>query len=284
MGDPETLIEFVEWTKDHYPARHYALTFWNHGWSWRPGYSMSDDTDGGTLDQHEIEDVLDVVGPIDVIVYDACQMATIENQATVRNYSSAIVASQEYVNMDGVEYELVIPALHEDPTMTPEELAVVINQSSAANAERTGSAVALNADWDALVDAVDDWALALQNELPIYRTRYAAAFRSAKAFWQDPGARDLYDVAYQIQKRIDDPLIQDRSQAVMDAIGAAVLDEWHRTPYHDAHGISIFVPLAEGDLDDPSTELNEFDYYRNELVFGRISLWDEFLHAFIYEE
>ncbi|NIV33207.1 MAG: hypothetical protein GWN58_28305, partial [Anaerolineae bacterium] len=122
-------------------------------------------------------------------------MATIENQATVRAYSSAFVASQEYYNMDAIEYELIIPALHENPEMAPEELAVVTSESAATSAERSTSAVALNEDWDALIAAVDAWALALEQGLPTYRQRYVGAFRAAKYFWQDPTARDLYDAA-----------------------------------------------------------------------------------------
>lgn len=282
MGDPQTLIDFVQWAKTTYPADHYALSLWNHGWSWRPDHSMRDDTDNDTLDQHEFEAVLDQVGPIDVIMYDACQMATIENEATVRAYSQAIIHSQEYVNWDGIEYELVIPALQENLAMTPEELAVIINQSSAANAERTGSAVALNEDWDALIVAVDAWAIALEDGLPAYRQHYVGAFRAAKYFWQDRTARDLYDAARIIGERIDDPAIRAASQAVMDAVDAVVLDEWHRQNLADAHGISIFLPATVDDLDDPSTpDWNEFEYYHEYLAFSRLTHWDEFLDAFI---
>jgi hypothetical protein len=285
MGDPQTLSDFVLWAKTTYPADHYALSLWNHGWSWRPDHSMRDDTDNDTLDQHELEAVLDQVGPIDVIMYDACQMATIENQATVRAASQAIVHSQEYVNWDGIEYELVIPALQENPGLTAEELAVIINQSSAANAERTGSAVALNEDWDALIAAVDAWAYALEAGLPAYRQHYVGAFRSAKYFWQDRTARDLYDAARIIGERIDDPEIRAASQAVMDAVDAAVLDEWHRQNLAGAHGISIFLPATADDLDDPATTAwNEFEYYREYLAFSRLTHWDEFLDAFINGE
>ncbi|MGD8474631.1 MAG: clostripain-related cysteine peptidase [Anaerolineae bacterium] len=285
MGDPQTLIDFIRWTKIHHPADHYALSLWNHGWSWRPDHSMRDETDGDTLDQHELEAVLEEVGPVDVIMYDACQMATIENQATVRAYSQAIFHSQEYVNWDGIEYELVIPALHENPEMTPEELAIVINQSASTNPERTGSAVALNEDWDALIVAVDAWAIALDEGLPEYRQHYVGAFRAAKYFWQDRTARDLYDAARIIGDRIDDPVIQEASQAVMEAVQAAVLDEWHRQNLADAHGISIFLPATVDDLDDPATEKwNEFEYYREYLVFSRLTHWDEFLDAFINGE
>ena len=31
MGDPQTLIDFVQWTKANYPADHYALVLWDHG-------------------------------------------------------------------------------------------------------------------------------------------------------------------------------------------------------------------------------------------------------------
>lgn len=282
MGDPQTLIDFVRWTQRHYPADHYALSLWNHGWSWRPDHSMRDETDDDTLDQHEIEAVLKKVGPIDVIMYDACQMATIENEATVGSYSSAIVHSQEWVNWDGIEYELVIPALQADPDMDADDLAVVINQSALAGKERTGSAVALDERWDALIDAVDAWAVALIDGLPAHRHRYAGAFHGAQSFWGDPTARDLYDVAQRIQRWVPDQGIQDSSQAVMDAVAAAVLDEWHIQPYAEAHGISIFLPLREQDLDDPATPAwNEFEYYCNYLAFARLTEWDEFLDAYV---
>jgi hypothetical protein len=282
MGDPQTLIDFVQWTKDHYPADHYALTFWNHGWSWRPSQSIRDETDLDTLDQHEIEAVLEIVGPIDVIAYDACQMATIENQATLKDHAQAMVASQEYLNMDGIEYELVIPALQDNPDMTADDLAIVINQSTSSTRERTGSAVALDERWDVLIEAVDAWAVALQGGLAQYRSDYNRAFRPAKFFWGDRTARDLYDLAYGINTRIDEPNLQDKSQAVMDAIDAVVLDEWHTKPYHGAHGISIFLPMRAQDLDmASSSEGNDFEYYCEMLVFSRLTHWDEFLDAFI---
>jgi hypothetical protein len=282
MGDPQTLIDFLQWTKSHYPADHYALTFWNHGWSWRPSQSIWDETDLDTLDQHEIEAALDTAGPIDVIAYDACQMATIENQATLRDHSQAMVASQEYLNMDGIEYELVLPALQANPDMTADELAITINQSTSSTRERTGSAVALDARWDALIGAVDAWAVALFDGLVTHRSDYVKAFRLAEFFWGDRTAKDLYDLAYHVSRRVDDPILQARSQAVMAAVEGVLLDEWHTKPYHGAHGISIFLPTRVQDLDAASSpEWNDFDYYRNYLVFSELTQWDEFLEAFI---
>ena len=49
MGDPDTLADFVEWTKANYPATRYALYFWGHGWGWHPDWTMEDDTPGAAM-------------------------------------------------------------------------------------------------------------------------------------------------------------------------------------------------------------------------------------------
>ena len=78
MGDKQTLIDFVSWSKTNYPADHYALYFWGHGWNWHPGYVMEDDTDADTLDLDELKAALPSLGFIDVVGYDGCNMASIE--------------------------------------------------------------------------------------------------------------------------------------------------------------------------------------------------------------
>jgi hypothetical protein len=281
MGDPQTLIDFVQWSQANYPAEHYAIVFWDHGWGWRPYQAMWDETDDDTLDQHEIVAAMDVVGPVDVVGYDACEMQMIEVQATWRNYAQAIVGSQEDVWWDGIEYELVVPALQANPGMTAEQLAIEIAESMHSNTERTGSAVALNSDWDNLISAVDAWSLALLDGLPAYRAAYDAAYKKTQDVF-DPLNRDLYDAAAEIMVRVDDPDLQAKCQAVMDAVDTVVLHEWHRRSYPDAHGIGIFWPKVPEDLDEPSSpQWNDFEYYRNYLAFAPLTHWDEFLDAYV---
>ncbi len=35
MGDPDSLVDFIEWSIQNYPAENYALVLWNHGAGWR---------------------------------------------------------------------------------------------------------------------------------------------------------------------------------------------------------------------------------------------------------
>jgi hypothetical protein len=281
FGDPQTLIDFVTWTKTNYPADHYALFFWGHGWAWRTDYTMLDETDNDTLDLYETVAAMPSLGFIDVIGYDGCNMASIEVQAAWRGYASALVHSQEYVGWDGLEYDAIISALRANPSMTADELAIVSNQSASVNKEKTGSAVSIGADWTALQTAVDEWSVALQAGLPTYKKQYDKAFRSAKHFWEDPSGHDLYSAAEAIKIRVTDADIRNRSQAVMDAINAVVLDEWHSSnKYRGAHGISIYIPTRASELDDSTTAVHDFTFYRT-LDFSLSTGWDEFLKAYM---
>jgi len=130
MADPQTLIDFVAWCKTNYPAEHYALSFWDHGWSWHPGWNMADDTSGDTLEYHEVKNALASLGFIDVIMYDACDMASIEMADLWHGYATAVCGSQEEVGGNGIEYDYVLSRLVADPTMTADQVAVAVAQSA----------------------------------------------------------------------------------------------------------------------------------------------------------
>ncbi|HQH22137.1 MAG TPA: clostripain-related cysteine peptidase, partial [Thermoleophilia bacterium] len=59
MGSPQTLIDFVTWTRANYPAERYALFLWDHGWGWWPGNTMQDRTSNDYLDMHELRHALE---------------------------------------------------------------------------------------------------------------------------------------------------------------------------------------------------------------------------------
>ena len=94
-GDPNTLIDFVNWAKGNYPANNYALILWNHGGGWREPQSKKerlstrlqgkedlifkdvcwDDTDGGDcLYMDEVQSALNSCGGANLIGFDACLM------------------------------------------------------------------------------------------------------------------------------------------------------------------------------------------------------------------
>jgi hypothetical protein len=271
MGDKQTLIDFVTWTKANYPADHYALYFWGHGWNWHPGYVMGDDTSNDTLDMEEMKAALPSIGFIDMVGFDGCNMASIEVQLLWHGHATAIAHSQEYVGGEGVQYDLVLAQLATTPNMNADQVAIATSQS--ASVDKTWSAVAVDGRFTALKTAVQDWAVALNNGLTVNRKKYDRAFGATRSFWQAPMDKDLYDMAYEIKRNVADKNIKNKSQVVMNAVNAVVLHERHVNAYSDAHGITIYY------ISKATQKDSNYTYYRT-LDFALQTGWDEFLDVY----
>lgn len=270
MGDPHTLLQFVTWAKTHYPAKRYALFFWGHGWNWHPGYTLEDQTDHDALDLHELQGIFSDLGPIDLVAYDGCNMASIEVDALWYGQAQAIVHSQEYVDWDGIAYDQVLKALHANPRLEAINLAKIVNQSARTSAEKTGSAIVLDDRFKHLLQALDQWCEALIAGLPEYHTAYQQAFQQAGHFSDTPDDHDLWDLVEQISQHVPQPFIQARGKALQAALKAVLIDEWHRPEYAFAHGLSI---SRVGPMDP------HYAYYQS-LDLGRYTRWHAFLQAY----
>ena len=272
MANPQTLIDFVTWTKANYPADHYALYFWGHGWNWHPGWVMRDDTNNSdTLNMDEMKAALPSIGFIDMVGFDGCNMASIEVQMLWRGHATALAHSQEWVGLEGIQYDLVLEQLAENPDMIADDVAIATSQS--ATGDKTWSAVAVDSRFEALLTAVKQWSVALQNGLAANRSKYNRAFGATRSFWKAPMDKDLYDMAYEIRRNVSNDDIKKKSLAVMNAVNAVVLHERHVKVYADAHGITIYHISKASEKD------SNYDYYLD-LDFALQTGWDEFLDAY----
>lgn len=271
FGDPQTLVDFVSWSKANYPADRYALVFWGHGWSWHPGWVMEDDTSADTLDARELESVLPALGFNDVVAWDGCNMASLEVAKQWSGHAAVLSGSQEYVGWDGIEYDTVIAQLRATPTLTTDAAGIAFS-ASAVN-DRTWSTIALDARLDTLVTAVDRWSGTLQAGIAAHRRAYSNAFGATRSYWQAPMDKDLFDLADELQRAVNDPLIDTRSQAVKDAVAGAVLFERHTNAYAGSHGITIYHPSKPSQKTDHA-------YYQT-LELSQTTGWNEFLDAWL---
>ncbi len=271
MGDKQTLTDFVTWSKANYPADHYALYFWGHGWSWHPGWVMEDDTSNDTLDYDETKAAIPSLGFIDVVGYDGCNMASLEIMDLWHGHATAITGSQEYVGWDGLEYDVFLNQLKGATTMSADQLA--INSSASTTLDKTWSALAVDSRMNSLTTAVDQWSLALTNGLAANKKAYSSAFGQARSYWQAPMDKDLFDLATQVNAKVSDATIRARGTAVMNAFPGVVLHERHVSQYAGSHGITIYGPGAKNQKVD-------FAYYRT-LDLALHTRWDEFLNAFV---
>ena len=283
MGSPQTLVDLIAWTRANYPARHYALYLWDHGWGWWPGYTMHDVTSNDTLDMDEIRDAMQRTAGVDMVGMDTCMGQMIEVEATFRGFARAIAASEDAIGYTGVEYAEVLRALQERPAMSAFDLAKVTAASYRSGHDKwtlASSAVALDWRWDRLVTQVDLLAWKLRAGLPRHRADYEAAYRHiATTVFGDPTNVDLYDAAYQLRRHVDSAPIKATCTAVMEAVERAVLYEWSTAAEGRLHGIGIYWPSAPGPPRPGSSSIAwwDFPYYSAQLIFTRMTTWEDFL-------
>jgi Clostripain family len=170
MGDPQTLADFLSWAREFAPAEHYALFLWNHGDSWTAQANLiaSDDTSGSWMSIAEgdltagLQAHVAEAGPIDLIGFDACYMASWEVAHSLKDQGRVMLASEAWVGGEGVFYAPFLKGLRADPGGDVGDLAVAAAALSVAEGgERTFSAIDLTKieAISAAVDALAGWGL-----------------------------------------------------------------------------------------------------------------------------
>lgn len=115
MGDPDTLLWFIDDARRHIAAVHYLLAIVDHGGGWSPelfraqrgsqrfaaggsGFSWDQTSDGeylSTMDMGNIfTDPVLTTQPLDLVFYDACLMAMLEEAYEIRQGANYLLASQ----------------------------------------------------------------------------------------------------------------------------------------------------------------------------------------------
>ncbi len=283
MGDPQTLIDFVNWSVNNYPAEHYALILWNHGSGWKfrlpPtkgvcwDYTNSNDYLNSSELQYALAQIKSKIGrDLDIIGFDACLMGMEEIDYLINaSMPSAIrVGSEEVELADGWPYDMILRNLTAE--MTPEELAIEIvndyyNYYSGSYREFTLSAVYVNNTID---EAINDFVQAVEN-CEDYCTVANARYEVEEFYY--PEYIDLYNFAELVSHYTSNETVKNAAKRLMDAINSSVIVEKHGSLHPNVHGVSIYFPDSKSKYDQYSLT------YKN-LKFANDTLWDEFLEWF----
>ena len=174
----------MTWSKANYPADHYALYFWGHGWSWHPGWVMEDDTSSDTLDYDETKAAIPSLGFIDVVGYDGCNMASLEIMDLWHGHATAHHGLAGVRRVGRARVRRLPQPAQGHPTMSADQLA--INSSASTVSDKTWSALAVDSRMNALTTAVDQWAVALTSGLAANKKAYTGAFGQTKSLLAGP--------------------------------------------------------------------------------------------------
>ncbi len=251
-GNPGTLLRFIRFARERYPAQRYALILWNHGSgvkSLRKDIAF-DWSAQSAITLPGLRSALALSGVFfELLGMDACLMQMVEVAYEVRNQARVLVSSQETVPGEGWDYETVLRALTGNPTMHPFDLARLIVASYVAYYRRSGvpgrytlSAVDLTRVGD-LVGALDALALAILSDTQTPPWVYLA-LRGLALYFEDPDFVDLGDFMRILASNPRIPLgVQEKARVVLDKLTACVfsVESFGIIP---TSGLSIYFPYT----------------------------------------
>ena len=282
MGDYRQFISFIKYVKKNYPAKHYAITFWNHGSGWKNknenvvvrGISYDDSSNNHITNAQlkvALREANKILGQkIDIVNFDACLMQMVEVGYACKDYSKFVVASEETEPGKGAPYDDILKGVKKG--MNAEAFARhwvkafcgSYNGGSQGYDESTQSALDCS-KFQKLVDALNGFAKTSMSGK--YARGFNSVFRKVQKF-SYPENIDLVHFAELVSSYYkNDEAMQTSCKKIKEAADEVIIAEG-QTGYstENAKGIAIYFP---------------YDYiveskYRT-IGFAKDTMWDEMI-------
>jgi len=127
MCERQTLEDFLVYAKENVIADRYVLVFWDHGQGTLGGFGRDELNGDAALSLDDMKTALAAFGrKLDLIVFDACLMGTVECAYALSEAGEYMIASQDITPTDGIYYTTWMNSLSADPKLSTEELARLI--------------------------------------------------------------------------------------------------------------------------------------------------------------
>lgn len=290
-GDVNTLIDFVEWGLESYPAERYAVIVSGHGGG-SPRVIAPDDSTGNAIAAQSLERAIEVITHdshyrIELFGADACLMQTIELAYQLRYQASNIVASENTEPGTGWNYDQIGAALVNSSEMWGRHLSETIVGAYAGLYARTAQGATLAAlDTSELLRPPSDGTFNVANqlqELTELLTPYAAtaagraellgyASQVYRVYGSADGFADLVDLLTLMQSS-PSAALRERAASTQKALqDHLVIIAWS-DPASARHpgGVSVYFPKTATDGD-----VTEYSLH---YAFARDLHWDGLLRA-----
>jgi hypothetical protein len=265
MDDPKVLEAFIAWGVKKYPAKNYAMVFWDHGGQWQ---GFGGDTQDGTthspgLSTAQIRAAIDntkaatQVEKWAFLSFDTCLMGGLEVLYDFAPLTDVFIACPELDYGDGWNYE-VLEVLRQTPTITPLEFgkAEVDSWRTHHSVGEADIKLAAHSLYDltkfdsfernylAFAASVNQNATAIQKSLAVIRRETTSySIGGVKEMGNPTDYIDLGELAERLQQDASVPDdIKVAALAMNTSLGAMVTAKVLGTEKLKAHGLSIFYP------------------------------------------
>ena len=260
MTKPSTLADFIQYSKDRFPASRYGLILWDHGSGSVSGYGYDEKNQmAGSMGLKGISEALKTGGvKFDFVGFDACLMATLETGLTVEPYADYMIASEETEPGVGWYYTDFLTALSENTSMPTTELGKKIADDfvAACSKQCPGQKTTLS-----LTDLAE-----LRATVPEKFTGFAT---STSNLLQKDGYKKVADARagtreFAVSNRLDQMdlahfaynLGTEEGKSLAEAVRGAVKYNKTSSNMTNAYGLSVYFPYkSTGKVDTAAASL-----------------------------
>jgi len=105
-GDQNELTSFANWGFNKFPSEKQALVIWSHGNGWYEHFCQDIESDDYiSIANGELRNGIKNINEyLEILIFDACNMQTVEVAAEIADYTDYIIASEGGVNSAGFPY------------------------------------------------------------------------------------------------------------------------------------------------------------------------------------
>jgi hypothetical protein len=243
MGSGDALADFLLWANERHPADRFVVVMWNHGGGF---WIASDDTDDDQIDIQDgelsaaLQAVVDARGAkIDVVAFDACNMAEWELATAIADQAHVMTASSAFVGNRGYAYHEAFANLPDVASGTALGAALAYS-AGVTNRELTHSAIDLDRI-DMLTEAVDELAVAWLAAGPETFIAARDQARGLDTVWEDWWI-DVGEIAD--QAALSDPALEGPAAAVRDALDDVIIANHTQPQVAFSSGLTIFADTS----------------------------------------
>jgi hypothetical protein len=270
MASPESLNDFILWSKKNYPADYYILNIFTHGGGWKG--LLRDEVSGHAMDLKQLHQTLSNDGRVDIISFSSCSMGNVEVACQLRDVCDILISSQDDVPVTGWPYDIIFNSLIKNSRQTPAAFSKTItddyityyNDMNMTN--MTLSAVDMK-KISPLMDNFKELSTVLMNKTDIYGQ--IRTDREKSLLFYNKNYVDISTFSQSISSISE---VNSISSDIINNLNNAIIISKKTDGSSTASGLSLYFPPSAGNLQD----YNNNSY--TSLDFGYNSNWGDFLY------
>jgi hypothetical protein len=134
-ANPETLFDFVSWSQENFPAKHYMLVLSGHSSGVETGFLLKDQNPTGSMSFEDLKKALEAIRTrlklrLDILGMDSCLINMAEICYEFRAEAGILIGAQSRVPSAGWPYHDIVKAMKDSTrggaALAPEDLARIV--------------------------------------------------------------------------------------------------------------------------------------------------------------